>query len=131
VKRGEADALRVLGFGGKARVSIGDVRIEPARVPIGGKVSVSFTLRSESRKTQDLLVDLAVHFVKAAGHTAPKVFKLKRVRLVPRGEVQLQKKISLAVHTTRVPHVGTHPVDVIVNGEATRLGAFEVRRART
>jgi 3-methyladenine DNA glycosylase AlkC len=130
VKRGEAEALRVLGFGGRARVSVEDVRIAPARVPIGGKVSVSFTVRSKSRETQELLVDLAVHFVKAAGHTAPKVFKLQRVRLAPRAEVQLQKKISLAVHTTRVPRVGTHPVDVIVNGEATRLGAFEVRRSR-
>jgi hypothetical protein len=129
VKRGEAEALRILGFGGKARVAIENLLIEPARVRIGGKVSVSFTLRSKSRETQDLLVDLAVHFVKAAGNTAPKVFKLERVRLAPREEVELQTKVSLAVHTTRVPRAGTHPVDVIVNGEARRVGSFEVLEA--
>lgn len=130
VKRGEPDALRVLGFGGKPRASIEHVRIAPARVPIGGRVYVALTLRSTSTDTQDLLVDLAVHFVKAAGRTAPKVFKVKRVRLAPRGEVELKTSVSLAVHTTRTPRVGCHPVDVIVNGEATRIGAFEVVRGR-
>jgi 3-methyladenine DNA glycosylase AlkC len=126
VKRGEPEALRVLGFGRKPQVSIESVRIEPARVRIGGDVSVSFALRSMSRSTQELLVDLAVHFVKAAGHTAPKVFKLKRVQLPPRGQVELQKKISLAIHTTRTPRVGTHSVEVVVNGQAHGVGAFEV-----
>ena len=130
MRRGEPAALRLLGFGKKPQVSVENVLIEPARVPIGGKVAVSFTLRSTSRASQDLLVDLAVHFVKAAGHTAPKVFKLKRIQLPARGEVELQRKISLAVHTTRVPRVGTHPVDVIVNGEVRRVGAFEVVGAR-
>jgi hypothetical protein len=34
------------------------------------------------------------------------------------------------VHTTRTPRFGTHPVDVIVNGETRRIGAFEVVEAR-
>src|SRR5687768_15073033 len=36
VKRGEPDALQLLGYGKKASVSIQDVRFEPRRVPIGG-----------------------------------------------------------------------------------------------
>ena len=84
----------------------------------------------DSSDDQELLVDLAVHFVKASGRTAPKVFKLKRVQLPPRGSVDLQTKISLAVHSTRTPRTGTHPVDVIVNGAGQRIGAFEVVAAR-
>ena len=71
-------------------------------------------------------MDLAVHFVKAGGRTAPKVFKLKRIQLPPRGLAELQARISLAVHTTRVPRPGRHAVDVLVNGQAKRVGAFEV-----
>jgi hypothetical protein len=87
---------------------------------------VSFTLRSRSRRAQEVLVDLAVHFVKADGGTAPKVFKLKRLSLPPRGEAELAKRISLAVHTTRQPRLGEHHVDAVVNGEAVRLGSFRV-----
>ena len=38
-------------------------------------IAMRFTLRSRSPEPQMLLVDLAVHFVKASGRAAPKVFK--------------------------------------------------------
>jgi 3-methyladenine DNA glycosylase AlkC len=129
VKRGETGALSLLGYGKKPSVAIEDVRFDPPRVAIGGRVTISFVIRSKARTPQDLLVDLAVHFVKADGRTSPKVFKLKRVLLPPRGQVGLKTRISLAVHTTRVPRAGTHPVDVLVNGQPTRVGAFEVSPA--
>jgi len=126
VKRGAPEALRLLGYGKEASVAIDDVRISPRRVAVGGRVSIGFVLRSRSRSEQDLLVDLAVHFVKANGRTSPKVFKLKRLSLPPRGAVPLTTSISLAVHTTRKPQPGRHSVDVIVNGRATPIGRFQV-----
>ncbi|MBX3234281.1 MAG: DNA alkylation repair protein [Labilithrix sp.] len=126
VKRGETRALELLGYGKKPAVAIAEVSFEPRRVRIGGTVAVGFVLRSTSGRRQDLLVDLAVHFVKARGHASAKVFKLKRVTLPPRGEVVLQRRISLAVHTTRKPNPGRHAVDVLVNGVPTRAGTFDV-----
>lgn len=126
VKRGEAGALRLLGYGRRPSVAVEDVRLEPPRVAIGGHVRLSFSLRSTARSSQDLLVDLAVHFVKASGRGAPKVFKLQRVALPARASVQLEKRISLAVHTTRTPRPGRHAVDVLVNGHTIRAGTFEV-----
>jgi hypothetical protein len=126
VKRGEPGALDLLGYGAKPSVALEGVRFDPTRVPIGAEVVVGFVLRSKSRKPQDLLVDLAVHFVKADGRPRPKVFKLKRIALPARGAVGLETRISLRVHTTRTPRAGTHDVDVIVNGHAMRAGAFEV-----
>ena len=81
VKRGDAGALRLLGYGKKASASIEQVRISPKRVDIGGRVSIGFVVRSTSRAPQDLLVDIAVHFVKAGGKSSPKVFKLTRATL--------------------------------------------------
>jgi 3-methyladenine DNA glycosylase AlkC len=131
VKRGDADALRLLGYGGQPKVSVEDVRFTPRRVGIGGRVAMAFTLRSRSRDAQDLLVDVAVHFVKARRVTSRKVFKVGRVALPPRGTVSLGATFSLAVHTTRVPHPGLHAVDVLVNGSAMPARSFEVTaRAR-
>jgi 3-methyladenine DNA glycosylase AlkC len=130
IKRGEPEALRILGFGAKPSVAVEDVRIEPKKVAIGGRVSVCFALRSKAPKPQDLLIDLAVHFVKANGTSSPKVFKLKRVVLPPRSRVELETRISLAVHTTRRPRPGLHPVDVLVNGEPFPAGSFDVTAAR-
>ena len=74
-------------------------------------------------------MDLAVHFVKASGGR-PKIFKLARVSLPPRGRVELRTTVSLAVHTTRRPRPGTHAVDVVVNGTAMPAGSFEVLATR-
>jgi 3-methyladenine DNA glycosylase AlkC len=126
VKRGVPGALRLLGYGGKAAVTVENVRITPPRVAIGGRVSIAFDLRSTSKQPQELLVDLAVHFVKASGRATPKVFKLARLTLTPRGREALATSVSLAVHTTRKPQPGRHQVDVMVNGTRKPLGAFMV-----
>jgi 3-methyladenine DNA glycosylase AlkC len=130
VKRGAREALRILGYGQKASVTIDNVRITPQRVTIGGRVSIEFVLRSRSRAPQDLLVDLVVHFVKANGRATPKVFKLKRLVMPPHSRTAFSTSVSLAVHTTRKPQPGRHAVDVIVNGISVPAGEFHVVRAK-
>ena len=126
VKRGDPAALRLLGFGKKAAVKLERVAFEPRRVKIGGRVAMTFTLRSTARTPQDLLIDVAVHFVKASGATGAKVFKLKRLTLLPRAKADLQTSFSLAIHTTRIPQPGEHAVDVLVNGQRIPAGSFRV-----
>jgi len=128
VKRGEPEALRLLGYGQEASVVLEDVRFQPARVRIGGRVSVGFALRSRSRRSQELLVDLSVRFVKANGRASPKVFKLRRLVIPPGGRAEFRTSVSLAVHTTRRPRPGVHAVDVVVNGRAIPAGSFRVTR---
>jgi 3-methyladenine DNA glycosylase AlkC len=126
VKRGEADALALLGFGVEPKVAVENVRFRPKRVPIGGHVQIHFILRNTARTAQSLLVDLRVHFVKANGKGSPKVFKLRRVELPPLEQIELASKVSLAVHTTRQPRPGKHVVDLLVNGAVVPLGEFMV-----
>jgi 3-methyladenine DNA glycosylase AlkC len=128
VKRGDADALGLLGYGQRPRITVGTVAFTPRRVRIGDRVTMTFELKSTSRRQQQLLVDVAVHFVKARGVGAPKVFKLGRMTLGPRQRVGLKTTFSLAVHTTRVPRPGRHDVDVVVNGRAVRAGSFDVSK---
>jgi hypothetical protein len=111
-------------------VVVEDVRLHPARVPIGGRVSISFALRSRARRPQDLLVDVSVSFVKASGRAVPKIFKVKRLTLAPGARVELRTSVSLAVHTTRTPRPGAHAVHIIVNGHRTSAGSFQVTPLR-
>jgi 3-methyladenine DNA glycosylase AlkC len=127
VKRGDADALRLLGYGTKPSVTVERPRFDPREVNIGSRTTVRFVLTSQSAKAQELLVDVAVHFVKANGRAAPKVFKLKRLALARRASVELKSRISFATMTTRRHYPGRHRVDVIVNGVAYPLGEFLVK----
>ena len=126
VKEGNADALGILGFGGKASVLVEDVRFVPGRVRRGGKVGVTFTLRSTSKRSQDLMVDLRVNFMKASGVPSPKVFRLKAIGLAPGETAAFRKTVSLAELTTRKHYAGSHEVSAQVNGKVFALGAFHV-----
>ncbi len=128
VKRGEAGALDVLGFGKTAAVEVRNARIKPKRVKLGGAVAIAFDVANRSRKAQHVLVDFRVHFVKANGKASLKVFKLKTVELPPGEAVSLGKTVSLAEMTTRKHYPGTHRVDVLLNGRSEPLGSFELVR---
>lgn len=123
VKRADAGALGVLGYGDKAAVSVRGARITPRRARIGGSVTVSFELANESAGRQRVMADLVVHFVKKRG-TGPKTFKLKALELAPRGSARLSKKIGLAQLTTRRHYPGVHRVEALLNGRRRALGKF-------
>ena len=129
VKRADKRALALLGHGARAEVKVEEARFSPARVAIGESVRVSISVRSTARVKQALNLDLAVDFVKQRG-TSTKVFKLRRVDLAPGATIELEKSVSLAVHTTRTPYVGAHAVALLVNGERVELGSFTVVPAK-
>ncbi|OOG36559.1 DNA alkylation repair protein [Polaromonas sp. A23] len=126
VKRGEAAALEVLGFGQSAKAEVSNAHITPKRVVMGEKVNIAFDVSNTSNKAQQVLVDFCIHYVKASGKTSAKVFKLKVLDLVPKETVRLSKTVSTAEMTTRKHHAGAHQVDVLLNGQARVLGAFEL-----
>lgn len=124
VKQGNAEALGLLGFGGLAKVTVEQVRIAPVRVVKGGRVALSFVVRSTSRQAQQILVDLRVYYVKANGGVSPKVFKLKAVDLAAGVVLPFRKTLSLADLTTRRHYPGRHRVEALINGRVEPLGAF-------
>lgn len=126
VKRGEAGALGVLGFGKSAEVAVSDARVTPKRVLMGEKVHIGFDVTNTSPKAQRVLVDFCIHYVKASAKSSAKVFKLKVLDLAPGEKATLGKTISTAEMTTRKHHAGKHRVDVLLNGQARTLGAFEL-----
>lgn len=128
VKRGEAGALKVLGFGQAALVDLRDAAIAPSAAVMGASVTLAFDLHNPHAHAQRVLVDFCVHYIKANGQPKPKVFKLKTVALAPGATVRLSKRLSLAEMSTRKHYPGTHRVDVLLNGEPQVLGQFELRR---
>lgn len=125
IKAGHPRAMAILGYGGGDGISVTGT-VEPARVHIGESTRVTLHLKNTLKQRRRVVVDLAVHFVKAAGHAAPKVFKGRNLELGPGEEATFSKSISLRVHTTRKPNAGRHEVDALVAGRAHRVGQFDV-----
>lgn len=127
IKRGDPAALALVGASAGAEVELARAHVSPARPRIGEEVRLRATVRSTGAGPQTLVVDYAVHFVKATGAPRPKVFKLRRVELAPGAAVEVEATLSLQQRTTRRHYPGRHAVELRVNGRALPLGAFELR----
>lgn len=126
VKKGDREALAALGAGATPKIRITDVACAPSRLRLGATLRFAFTVESTARTEQRLMIDYAVHFVKANGGRRPKVFKLKKVVLPPRGTMHFHDRVSFTDLTTRRHYPGRHRIDAVVNGVAHALAEFDV-----
>jgi 3-methyladenine DNA glycosylase AlkC len=124
IKQGHIGMLALWGAGtpfeGACRAAV-----SPKRVRLGERVALTVVLRSQAARAQSLLIDYAVHHVKADGQARPKVFKGWRVDLAPGETRELVKRHAFREITTRRYHAGVHRFEVLVNGRA--LAEAEVR----
>jgi 3-methyladenine DNA glycosylase AlkC len=126
VKRGDARILMAWGLGkplrGKATLSV-----SPKRVSVGDSLELAVNVRSDAASAQKLVIDYAVHHVKANGSRSAKVFKGWVLELGAREERVLAKRHSMRPITTRRYHAGGHEVDLRINGEIVASAVFDLR----
>ena len=127
IKAGDPAALALFAFSSKARVRVTDLVVTPKRLRLGDTLGFSFTVTSEATHTQPLVVDFAVHYQKADGRMARKVFKLKEVKLRPRAAITLSKRQRIVDFSTRKHYAGTHLVEVMVNGRVLAKAVFSLK----
>lgn len=126
IKRGDAGALDALGVGHAVALDVQAARVVPARARIGGKVRIEAELHNPTPQPQRVLADLKVHYVKAHGGAAPKVFKLQTLDIPPGATVAVGKTLSLQQMTTRTHYPGAHQVELVLNGRPQPLGQFQL-----
>ncbi len=125
IKQGHPAMLAAWGLGdafaGKLRFALA-----PAQVAVGESVQLTLHLKSTAQAAQRLVIDYAVHHVKAAGHSTPKVFKGWSLELGAGESRTLAKRHSLKPVTTRRYHAGSHRVEIRINGQSVAEASFEL-----
>lgn len=127
IKAGHRQALALFDFKTKPNVSVADFKLSPRRLTLGEAIEFSFRLQSKSRQPQQLAVDYRLHYVKASGGTAPKVFKLCELTLAPGAAQTVGKRQTLRNFTTRRHYSGRHRIEIQVNGRILAHGYFDLR----
>ncbi|WP_429510196.1 DNA alkylation repair protein [Pseudomonas sp. BT76 TE3572] len=126
IKQGNQRALAIIGAGGKPEVEIIDVKVEPAVIRLGEKITLSFAVKSTVQDSQRLVIDYAIDYVKANGSTSAKVFKLKALTLPGKATETIARSQQIKELTTRKHYVGKHAVHVLMNGERLASTSFEI-----
>ena len=103
-----------------------ELRVTTPVVQYGGVLEFELGLSGIPTGT-GLMIDYAIHFVKANGKRAPKVFKWKDLPNHSGGQLSATRKHAIKPITTRVYYPGKHLIEVLVNGRAVTSVPFELR----
>jgi len=126
IKQGDPRALALIGVGHGAAVTVRNIGVEPAVVRLGERIAISTAIVSDSSENQPLVVDYRVHYARAGGKTAAKVFKWKTFDLAGGEAVALRINQTIRDFSTRRHHPGQHAIELIVNGQTMATGGFEL-----
>lgn len=126
IKKGDPRALALIGVQHGAAVVLRQFSVEPQAVRLGDTIHIAVDLASTSADVQRLVVDYRIHYARAGGKTAAKVFKLKTFDLAAGDNAALTIRQTIRDFSTRRHHPGRHEVELIVNGRTMACGAFEI-----
>lgn len=122
VKSADTGALALLGYLPADTVTVERFTITPATIMLGETLTFELTLLAE--KTQNLMVDYVIHFVKANGKTSEKVFKWRKTKIKAGDPLHLSKNHAIKPITTRKYYAGVHLVEVQLNGRRLAQASF-------
>lgn len=125
IKKGDE---RILATFGRlpARLDLGSVELSAATIKMPGVLRFTVALTSTADVPQNLTVDYVVHFRKANGAVAPKVFKGGELSLAPGKTRIFGRSHRFAEITTRRHYGGLHRLGLRINGVDTDTVEFEL-----
>lgn len=130
VKTGHAEALRLQGFAAPDDLEVRGPDLGGVdALAIGETLAFTATVVNRGAVPAEVMADYVVHYRKARGATAPKVFKLATRTLAPGEAVELRGRRAFVPRTTRVLHPGPHALELQVNGRRFGRAAFELHPA--
>lgn len=126
VKSGRPEVFPLLGYTLDPEIELRELTFNEDRIKLGDVLEFSVELESMSKQIQSMVLDYAVHHVKANGTTTAKVFKWKNITLQPNEKIQLKKTHSFKRITTRKYYAGMHSVELQINGTSLTKVDFEL-----
>ncbi len=125
LKRGDAAILGHFGFA-PAEGLTAHLTLGAASVAFGNALPLTLTIENTGTAASDVMIDYAVHHVKADGSLSPKVFKWTALTLSPGESRRLERRHALRPITTRRYYPGRHAVDIRVNGAILAHAEFDL-----
>lgn len=126
VKAGHPRVFPLLGYDENPKVTTSKLHLSHKKIILGESLALSFDLTSTATKTQTLVIDFSVTFIKSRGHKTEKVFKWKNVTLSTNETMTLTKNHPFKFITTRQYYAGEHQVTLLINGEAQQKSYFDL-----
>jgi len=124
-KKGEPEVMALFGYQPADDVQC-RLSSDQLRVPFSGNFEFEMLLEKNTAEDNLLMVDYVMHFQKANGKQAPKVFKWLDRSFTDKSKETVSKKHSFKKISTRKYYPGIHRLEVMVNGIKKAQIEFEL-----
>lgn len=121
IKKGDSGALGAFGYTPLKGLST-TLDISTETVEYGKALEFKASFKGLKNK-QKLMIDYAIHFVKANGKRSAKVFKWKDMTASSES-LSAERAHAIKPITTRVYYPGEHLLEIIINGESVASAPF-------
>ena len=125
IKKGNPEALSLLGYKAKAKISISKFKILTKTVSIGNALEFSFNITA--LEDENLMIDYILYFQTKNGKLSAKVFKIKKASLKKDAAQTITKKHPLKIMSTKKLYPGLHKVALQINGKIYAEGEFTLK----
>lgn len=125
LKQGHPEILSHYGLE-SANIELSSFKIKTPVVKIGDYLQFQFHLNNKNEEPKTIRLEYAVHYKKAKGHLAKKVFKISEKIYHPNQLTKIERNQSFKVITTRVFYTGAHQLSIIINGTESDVLEFEL-----
>lgn len=126
LKQGNWEVMNIFGLGDVENIRIENFQISTPEVKVGDSLEFSFKLLNNGGGKNKVRLEYGLYYQKANGTLSKKVCKISEKEYDGNSVIQISRKHSFRVVTTRKFHLGLHQVAVIVNGNEFEKHDFEL-----
>lgn len=126
LKQGHPDILQYYGLSNSSTLEIKKATIRTPAVKIGKDLAFAFTLHNNSGETQTVRLEYGLYYLRQNGQLSRKVFKISE-RIMQAGEkLEINRKQSFRLITTRTFYPGQQKLSIIINGQERKIMQFSL-----
>ncbi|MDD4372572.1 MAG: DNA alkylation repair protein [Bacteroidales bacterium] len=129
LKKGNSEVLKYFGLDDNPNIVVTQFRIERPKIAIGESLEFCFTLQNNGKKTQTVRIEYGIYYLRNNGQHSKKVFKISERMLEPNEKIDIKRRQSFKIITTRKFYVGEQNLSIIINGQEREFIKFELINA--
>jgi 3-methyladenine DNA glycosylase AlkC len=126
LKQGNSEVLKFFGHIDNPKVELINFKIKTKEIRRGDNLEFSFSIENNDNKTQFIRLEYAIYYLRKNGQLSKKVFKISERHLNPSDIIEIHRKQSFKIITTRQFYSGQQKLSIIVNGQEKEIDIFEL-----
>lgn len=126
LKQGNSDILNFFELADNPKVELLNFKIKTKAIGVGENLEFSFSIQNNDEKTQFVRLEYAIYYLRKSGQLSKKVFKISERQLNPNEIIEIHRRQSFKIITTRQFYIGQQKLSIIVNGQEREIDKFEL-----